>query len=274
MRIALAYFGLPRNSSICFPSIEKNIYKRLPSKNACVKSFYHLYEPQLVKNSRSGENAFLSEENYRVFEGMTGCYEVAGECLDKWKVEELKGHGDVWMDNFKSLENLVHQLNSLHIVTSMVKAFRPNVVIFLRPDLIYHDPLPDFVVPAISARHRAIYIPDWQWWNGLNDRFAVCGSSVFEAYGKRIELALPFCKEMKRGLHAERLLSYAMKKVGARIRTLEVRASRVRVGGEIVEETFSSRHSMGRRENRILLPLARLRTRIDKLHYESYEGRK
>lgn len=266
MKIALAYFGLPRNSSICFPTIERNIYHKLPAC-AQVASFYHLYEPQLIDNPRSGESAFLDETNYRAFAGMYGRLESAGGCLERWGFDEIKRYGDVWGDGFKSLANLLHQLNSLHTVTTLVQEYEPDVVLFLRPDLFYHDNLPEFVLSAVSARPRALYIPHWQWWNGLNDRFAICGRSVYGAYGRRIERIFPFCEEQGRGLHAERLLRFAMTEAGARLRTLEMRASRVRVGGEMVEESFSPKRSMGRRENRWALPLARLRANVDQLCY-------
>lgn len=266
MKIALAYFGLPRNSSICFPSIERNIYRCLPA-HAQVASFYHLYEPQLVDNPRSGESAFLDEENYRAFAGMHGRLESAGGCLERWGFDEIKRYGDVWGDDFKSLANLLHQLNSLHAVTGLVQEYEPDVVLFLRPDLLYHDSLPEFVLPAVAARPRALYIPHWQWWNGLNDRFAICGRSVYGAYGRRIERIFPFCEGLGRGLHAERLLRFAMAEAGAKLRTLDMCASRVRVGGEMVDESFSSKRSMGRRESRLALPLARLRASLDQLLY-------
>lgn len=266
MKVAIAYFGIPRNSPICFPSIEGNIYSRLPS--FCeVRSFYHLYEPQLVSNPRSGENNYMGGDNYRVFSAMTGRIDPPGHCLKRWAIDDFKQYGDVWGDGFKSLENLLHQLNSLHEVTSMVEPYEPDVVMYLRPDLLYLDALPAFVLPAVFARSHAAYIPNWQWWNGLNDRFSVCGRDVYRAYGKRVETALEFCREQQRGLHAERLLRFAMANAGAKLRTLDMRASRVRVAGAIVEESFSPSRSMGRRENRFALPLARLRSRVDSLLY-------
>lgn len=264
MKVAVAYFGIPRNSSVCFPSIETNIYARLPAHSS-VASFYHLYEPQLVSNPRSGENDYLGQSNYQAFSVMTGRVDAPGQCLERWGFEEFKSYGDVWKDGFKSLGNLLHQLNSLYEVSSLVESYEPDVVIFLRPDLLYLDALPEFVLPAVSANSHAAYIPNWQWWNGLNDRFSICGRDVYLAYGKRIESALRFCGEQRRGLHAERLLRFVMADAGAKLRTLDMRASRVRIGGNIVEESFSPKRSMGRRENRFALPLARFRTRIDKL---------
>jgi hypothetical protein len=271
MKIAVAFFGIPRNSKICLPTIESNIYGRLPG-DATVASFYHLYSPQMVTNVRSGEHGFLGEDNYQPFDGMKGVVEPAGGCLDRWDYRLIQSFGDVWGDDGKSLHNLVHQLNSLHEVTSMLEAFGPDVVLFLRPDLIYLDPLPKYVIPAVFASPSAVHIPHWQWWNGLNDRFAVCGRSSYRAYGKRIECALRFCAEHQRGLHSERLLRFAMKEARAKLRTLDMRASRVRVGGEVVDESFSPVRSMGRRENRFALPVARFRACIDKLKYSQTTG--
>lgn len=266
MKVAVAYFGIPRNSSVCFPTIQENVYRQL-AKGAQVASFYHLYEPQLVENPRSGESAFLDHKNYVVFSGMDGRFEAAGPCLERWGFDRIKQFGDVWGDDFKSLSNLIHQLNSLHAVTGLVQEYDPDVVLFLRPDLLYHDRLPQFVVSAVAAQPLAVYIPEWQWWNGLNDRFAICGRSVYAAYGRRIERAFSFCEQQSRGLHAERFLRFAMTEAGAKLRALEMRASRVRIGGEVVAESFSPKRSMGRRENRFALPLARLRARLDWLRY-------
>ncbi|KJJ64746.1 hypothetical protein RT21_04095 [Pseudomonas sp. 10B238] len=266
MKIALAFFGIPRNSSICFPSIEQNIYRHLPS-SARVGSFYHLYEPQLIINPRSGENGFISESNYHPFAHMTGNREEAGGCLERWDFDEIRRHGDVWGDDCRSLTNLIHQLNSLHAVTELVDGFDPDVVLFVRPDLLYHDALPGFALSACASNRRAVYIPHWQWWNGLNDRFAVCGRDVYGAYGRRAELMIPFCLKTQRGLHAERLLRFSMGQTGSSVRTLDMRASRVRLNGELVDETFSSKHSMGRRENRFILPVARMRSQFDKFRY-------
>lgn len=267
MKVAVAFFGIPRNSSICFPSIEQNIYRCLPD-HAQVESFYHLYEPQMVSNPRSGEHGFIDELNYRNFALMTGTREVAGGCLKRWRFDEIKQYGDVWKDDFKSLSNLVHQLNSLYAVTELVEGFDPDVVLFVRPDLFYHDALPAFVLNACVSQGGAVYIPHWQWWNGLNDRFAVCGRDAYGAYGRRAQLMSSFCIRQRRGLHAERLLRFSMAQAGVSLRTLDMRASRVRLNGQLVEETFSPVHSMGRRENRFVLPMARLRTRLDKLRYQ------
>lgn len=270
MKVAIVYFGIPRNTAMCYPSIEQHIYAQLPADFG-VKSFYHFYDQQDVINPRSGEHGVLSKENYEPFSWMDGELELPGICLTRWGSDELKARGDVWKDEYRSFSNLIHQLNSLYRVTSRVEAYGPDVVIFLRPDLLYLDPIPVFAIRAAANKSKAVYIPNWQWWNGLNDRFAICGRQAYLPYGKRIERALEYCQRSGRALHAERLLRFVMADSGALLHTLDVRAARVRIGGEIVDETFSSTRSMGRRENRYAHMIASIRSRSDKIVVEAKE---
>lgn len=259
----MAFFGIPRNSQICFPSIEENILAQLPS-DSNVKCFYHLYKIDEVQNSRSGEQGELKADNYQAFEPMTGLLASTDGVLDRWDFDQVKAMGDTWADDFASLRNLLYQLNSLHTVTTMMESFNPDFVVFVRPDNFYHTALPAYVFKHPDARRNNVYIPEWQWWGGLNDRFAICGRDTYIAYGKRIECIFDFCKATGRKLHSERLLKYALQQAGAKICTMDTRASRVRITGAFAEEGFSPKRSMGKRENRYFLFWARLRTFLDK----------
>jgi hypothetical protein len=263
LKVAVAFFGIPRNSATCFPSIQANILAQLPV--GCeVQCFYHLYQIDRVQNERSGEEGALAQDNYRVFQSMTGVLESTDGVLERWDFEHIKSLGDTWDDQHASLRNLVFQLNSLRRVTELIEPFDPDFVVFARPDLLYHDPLPAAVFSHSKARRRTVYIPDWQWWGGVNDRFAICGKDVYRAYGKRIEQAFEFCKATRRKLHSERLLKYVLQRNGARVCTLKARASRVRITGELADESFSPRRGMGKRENRFYHPVAQLRAWLDK----------
>lgn len=264
MKIAVAFFGIPRNSDICFPSIRKNILDRFP-KDAHVSCYYHLYSPQIIHNVRSGESGVLSEANYLDFQGMVGQIEKPDECLQQWNYSLLKSFGDTWKDDFASIRNLIHQLNSLYKVTQLLTPSDPDFVVFVRPDMYYHDALPSYIFSQPEGRRKNVYIPNWQWFGGLNDRFAVCGRDAYQAYGCRIVEAAEYCRHSGRSLHSERLLKYALSKHAVRTCLLPTRASRVRIGGQFAEESFSSRHSMGRRENRVFHKLATLRTLIDQI---------
>jgi hypothetical protein len=263
LNIAVAFFGIPRNSQICFPSIEENVLAQLPP-DSNVKCFYHLYKIDEVQNSRSGERGELKADNYQVFESMTGLLASTDGVLDRWDFDRVKTLGDTWADDFASLRNLIYQLNSLHAVTTMMESFNPDFVVFVRPDTFYHTPLPAYVFKHPEARRRNIYIPDWQWWGGLNDRFAICGRDTYVAYGKRIERIFDFCTATGRKLHSERLLKFVLQQAGAKVCTVDTTASRVRINGAFAEESFSPKRNMGKRENRYFHFFARLRTFRDK----------
>lgn len=263
VKIAVAFFGIPRNSPICFPSIEQNVLAQLPAGSE-VKCFYHLYKVDEVQNSRSGERGELAADNYQPFESMTGALTSTEGVLERWDFERVKAQGDTWADDYASLRNLIYQLNSLHTVTSEIESFDPDFVVFVRPDNFFHTALPGYLFNHAEARRHNVYIPDWQWWGGLNDRFAVCGRDTYVAYGKRIERIFDFCKATGRKLHSERLLKYALLEAGAKVCTLPIQASRVRITGAFAEESFSPKRGMGKRENRYFHFFAKLRTWWDR----------
>lgn len=263
LKIAVAFFGIPRNSSICFPSIEQNVLAQLPA-GSDVKCFYHLYKIDEVQNTRSGEKGELAADNYQPFESMSGGLTSTEGVLERWDFEQVKAQGDTWGDDYASLRNLIYQLNSLHTVTGMIEPFNPDFVVFVRPDNFFHNALPGYVFNHAQARRHNAYIPDWQWWGGLNDRFAICGRDTYVAYGKRVERIFDFCKATGRKLHSERLLKYALLEAGAKVCTLPTQASRVRITGAFAEESFSPKRGMGKRENRYFHVFATLRTWMDR----------
>jgi len=263
LNVAVAFFGIPRNSEICFPSIQENVLAQLPA-DSNVKCFYHLYKIDEIQNPRSGETGELSTDNYEVFQSMTGVLASTEGVLERWDFERVKALGDTWADEHASLRNLIYQLNSLHTVTAMMESFNPDFVVFVRPDIFYHSPLPTYVFKHPEARRLNVYIPDWQWWGGLNDRFAICGRDAYQAYGKRIEQIFDFCKATGRKLHSERLLKYVLQQAGTKVCTMDTTASRVRITGAFAEESFSPKRGMGKRENRYFHLFAQLRTTMDK----------
>lgn len=268
MKIAIAFFGIPRNSLICFPSILENVYSVLELYE--VRSYYHFYKQDKVVSQRSGESSDLDVLNYSFFNGMNGFLEEPNACLIKWGFEDVKKFGDTWEDGYSSIRNLIHQLNSLYEVTGLIESsqYDPDVVLFIRPDLLYHQVIPEFCLRGALKDSKSIYIPNWQWWNGLNDRFSICGKDSYRAYGKRVLDMMSYCLENNRSIHSERLLKYSLLKNKARIKALNVNASRVRVSGLIVDEDFSGQRGMGKRENRITLRLARLRSWVDKVSFK------
>lgn len=236
-RIAVAFFGVPRSSDICFPSIQIQYLGPLGAFGD-VKVFYHFYRQDRIDNPRSGEAGDLDPRNYIPFQPFAGELECPGAPLGLWRYAELREFGDTYADDGRSLANLVHQLHSLRRVTLRLSDWNPDVVVYLRPDLLYHDPVERKVIQQCLRQPRTLYLPSWQPWGGRNDRFAVCGAMAYRSYGRRIERAKEFCEAKAQPLHAERLLDFALVRDAVRVETFAWRASRVRLGGIVRDESF------------------------------------
>jgi len=220
------------------PTIRQNLFAHFPYGSE-FKCFYHFYQQTRVENQRSGESGILDQSNYQPFMKYEGLLEDPQEVLDNLPLERLRLFGDPWKDGFSSLRNLLLQLHSLKTVTGFVKAYNPDVVLFARPDLVYHDPVPQHVYLMADKYCNSVFVPNWQWGRGLNDTFAVCGKGAFEVYGTRIDEIFNYCQEKKEPLHSERLLKYSLLKANKDIYHLDVKASRVRLGGVMAKENFT-----------------------------------
>jgi len=240
MKIGIGFFGLPRNSERTFASIQECILQPA-SQFGTVMPCYHFFNQTHVLNPRSNENAALDQRQYLPFEQFCGELESPDCIAEQYGLAAIKTRGDFWQDNFHSLRNLLLQLHSLKRVTAQLEQCSPDLVVFVRPDLRYHHSFEPAMRAMVALQHQnMVRLPFWQWAGGYNDRFAVCGRQAFPVYGKRIEQIESYLAAYPtRPLHAERLLMFALDKEMVAVRRLNVRATRVRVGGYEVEEDFS-----------------------------------
>ena len=241
-KIAICFFGISRSLHYTIESIIQNIIN--PSqKLGDVEIFAHFFNQGHVANKRSGENSTFDVQEYELLRPDWVTIEEPDSCLGLYNFETLKLYGDSWGDNFMSLRNLIHQLHSLNEVTQAASLWGADVVIFARPDLIYHSSLEAEITRAVRNRKEGVIIPAWQnWEGGYNDRFSICvGPKAVRAYGERISLAHSFCANFQNGLHSERLLRFALQSEGISPKWTRARASRVRVGGHVKVEKFHGR---------------------------------
>lgn len=241
MKIALAFFGLPRCSPVAFPSIERQLIAPLSDAGE-LQVCYHLYRQPHVFNPRSGEDDPQREDNYLPFLPFRGRFEdrrpeASGQ------LQRLMAYGDAWQDQFHSLTNLVLQLQSLLAVTEQMAEDAPQVVVFARPDLLYHQRLPLEQVAHVVSHPDEVVLPWWESWGGFNDRFAIAGARAWRAYGGRLLLADHYCQHTRQPLHSEKFLRYALRFASVPVRTIGMRASRVRVDGRIEDEDFEGLRS-------------------------------
>jgi len=238
-RIAVGFFGITRSLKWTLPSIQENIIE--PARQlGQVRLFAHLYQQDHIENPRSGENNPVDPNEYQLLNCDEVQLESPGACLTTANYEWILSHGDAFKDGGKSLANLIHQLHSLQQVGRMIDEWKPDVVVIARPDLMYHDSFYQVIKRNIGHRWLEINVPDWQWYGGINDRFAICGSPAARIYSQRIALIPNYLRDSGGPLPAERFLRYALNQYGVYPRSAALRASRVRSTGEIVKENFKT----------------------------------
>jgi hypothetical protein len=255
LRIAIVFFGITRALKLTLPSIEANVIEPARVIARDVKLFGHFYNQTTIANPRSGETGVLDPEEYKLLKLDSVEMEEPGACLDLYPIGDMQAQGDVWEDGFRSFRNLVHQLHSLKRATTLTKDFEPDIVIFARPDLYYHDSMAEEIDRLAHVRRSFVLVPDWSQWWGHNDRFAmVKGSGAIAAYGRRADRMAGFCAAGNQ-LHSERFLKFAL--ADQRVRTFSLRASRVRSNGLQVLESFKP--GRGRSTGGKLVPLGTIR---------------
>jgi hypothetical protein len=239
MRVAIAFYGITRSLRYTYHSIYENVIEPLRSTSD-VRVYGHFYNIKNIINVRSGELCEADSSEYKLIDFDSLLIEEPEECLDRFDLSNIFRAKDPYCDDFKSISNLLHQLNSLDKVTALIaNKWEPDIVIFLRPDLIYHDSLFEAVSVIKDFSLNAIYLPRWQSWGGYNDRFAICTRKSYVAYGKRGCLVNEYIGFGKL-LYSELFLRYALNKSKVNVYGLQLEASRVRADGRLVDEVFLS----------------------------------
>lgn len=238
-RIAIGFFGVTRSLRWTLPSIRENIIE--PARQlGDVRLFAHLYQQTHITNPRSGEDDPLDPEEYRLLECDEVRLEEPGHCLEAARYEWILSHGDAFHDGGKSLANLIHQLHSLQVVGEMINEWKPDVVVLARPDLRYHDNLGPVLREQAHRSARYLSVPDWQWYGGVNDRLAIGSAFACRAYSSRIALIPAYLRKTNGPLPAERFLRFSLNMHGVIPIGVKLKASRVRAGGRVEPENFTS----------------------------------
>jgi hypothetical protein len=240
MKIAVCFFGITRSLSYTISSIESNLLapcKRIgETENLC-----HFFRLSVIDNPRSGEKGVLAPDEQALLAPSWLHLEQPEKFLSESPLQQIFDYGDAWGDDFKSLNNLLHQLHSIKMVTQAALAADFDCVVFARPDLLYHDSIRRPLGRVLRSKHNTeVCLPDWQHWEGgYNDRFAICkGKQAIQAYGNRIDMALDYCRNCGAPLHAENLLKHALRSNEIPVSLMTVKASRVRFDGTLKNEIF------------------------------------
>lgn len=240
-RVAVLFFGLSRNAAACAASINENILLNTYNRDIDFFVASSLNSVDKLRNGRSGEkNIILNKHDIDNINCDINLFRNQNDShiLNEYNI--VSALYDYHKNNHITNKVLLHQLYSLKLgyrLLQLEEFGRFSAFLFLRPDLLYLDPLDvsDFV--RTQAGRNAVCLPSWHSWGGLNDRFAIASPDAAAAYATRYDLVGSYCQANP--LHPERLLAYAMDQAGVSVTFTTARAQRVRATGQIVDEDFT-----------------------------------
>ena len=258
----IGFFGITRALPWTIASIERCIFAPLHRAGIAQTHAAHFNLPQTLHAPRSGERdvAFSLGDISRL--------KLADHIVEPQHVDAIaaplaaimrvpqKGEED---PDGSTRRNALYQLHSLRGLSRLFARMDPSsydMVLLLRPDLRYLDPLPvtqllaqlkgteHRVTGALHRRFRArvdMVLPAWHKWGGLNDRFAICTPAAAAIYMNRIDNVAAYCAQAGH-FQSEHLLSFTAAQSGLRTADTWVRAERVRTGGRVEsKDVFASK---------------------------------
>ena len=237
MHCSIGLFGLARSLPDTAAAIRTNFYDPLREAGITSIRAAHFNQPQAISNPRSGEFGIIPERPDGRLLDLDACWiEPQAQDAIAAEYDAARAFPDQFGDGYRSLGNLCHQLRSLERLWALLQlmgAAEADLVLLLRPDLLYIDRLdPARDLGPLLAGRADIVVPGWQSWGGLNDRFAFCSVRSARIYATRIRLFVDACKEMG-GMHAETFLKFVADIHGLRVARTPLRAVRVRANGQI-----------------------------------------
>lgn len=224
-------------------AIRSGFYEPLRNAGMDILRAGHFNLPETITNPRSGEFGVVPDRAESALLDLDLCWvEPQVHATIARELEVARGFPDTFGDQYRSLDNLCHQLHSLERLWTLLEllgAVATDIVLLLRPDLLYLDLFDPatHLLPLLDGSADLI-VPGWQSWGGLNDRFAFCTGRTAKIYATRIREFTDACLTM-RGMHAESFLRFVALRQGLRIASTDLRAVRVRANGQIAANDIS-----------------------------------
>jgi hypothetical protein len=235
MRIFLAFFGLTRSLRHTIGSIRAHITEPLAAGYMEAPRYGHFHLPAEISNARSGEFGLPADPaEVALLDLDAGRTDPQDLTLIADPLAVAAQYPDHYGDNYASVRNLCFQLRSLHELWGLLEPVvtEQDWVAFLRPDLLYLDPLDLAGIVARMLRDGShLAVPAWQAWGGLNDRFAIANARAAKIYATRLT-RLEAATASMGALHAETLLGYTAAVERLRVARVPARAIRIRANGQ------------------------------------------
>lgn len=225
--IVLAFWGLTRSIAYTAESIRKHIFEQL--SNHAV--FVHTYATNTpYRNVRANEFAPFVDANVRPLHPYKCVIDDMDHVKQMLNLPQYHSQPDPWDNNYETLDNFVLAMYSKYRVTRMIQEsnLNPATVVFLRPDVLYTASIQSVLA---LASPRAWVIPNFQLYNGVNDRFCVASASNYLHYGCIFPFLLVYSR--KKPLHSETVYADFAKSRHIPLIYADFFFQRVRLHGEI-----------------------------------------
>jgi hypothetical protein len=239
MKVALLYFGKSRSIRHTYTTHQTHVFDKLKGAGITYDVFMHLWSTpgNLVWNNDSGVPE--DEESYALLEPDFFKKEDQNEFLKTidfglyfyptvYQTIGHSTHGE-WLPQL--VLNHVCALESQRRVFQMTEETGNvyDAYIVIRPDAFF---VSDLDIEALqSVQSNSLYLPEWMWFEGYNDRFAFGCKDVIHRYTHRLD-DLPEFRKTKGRIVAEKCLKLMVEKYGFVVKPLSVQFQLCRPNGE------------------------------------------
>ena len=207
-KLAVCIFGLNRSLSITHNSILNNVIEPLKSR-FLVDVFAGINLPkQNFTNIRSNEKDVKIEVDSLSLLPLKKIISFEQEEFDFINFEQqnvLLNIADAYGDQHQSSKNIFRSLFAYQISFNLASTTDDfDYFLFLRPDLFYIDKFDAERLFTITISNQKFYAtPNWQQWDGLNDRIGFCDKQAAQILSQRLYHVKEFCETQHLPLHSE-----------------------------------------------------------------------
>lgn len=195
-RVAVGLFGLSRNLSLTVGTFQRHVFDVLDRGGIRYDIFWSTMVTASFSNARTKESDVkLNIDDYQLLHPCR--YTVFNQDNIKHKLfHDYRSHTmhDAWRDGFVCLQNLLCAFHSQMKLWDMIRQHmqeydvKYEAILALRPDtaIISDIDLPKYLSRIISnPQERVLWIPDFHWYLGYNDRAVFGSAEVVRLYLSR-----------------------------------------------------------------------------------------
>jgi hypothetical protein len=240
MHIALLYFGKSRSIRHTYKTHQTHVFNKLKGAGITYDTYMHVWDSSdnMVWNRESGvpededsyallEPTYFKKEDQQEFLDVLdfgqyfyeSVYRARGECANgEWIPQLVRNH--------------ICALESQRRVFQMTEetGVQYDAYIVIRPDAYFVSDLDIELLQTVQP--NTLYVPEWMWFEGYNDRLAFGCKEVIQRYTNRIA-DFPEFRRTRGRVVAEKYLKLTVEKYGFAVKPLQVRFRLCRPSGAL-----------------------------------------